>query len=560
MKRSVRWLAAVVGLAAAAALAWWLLGDAVRRQPWQAAAWLPKDAEVQLWTAPLGEVSAGARALAGRVQGLGGVVDAVKLASGVDFADADAVERAGLRADAGVAVTLWQGAAWAAIPVNRQAGVDHLLEQLLRRGYGVSAAKKDSHGAHWAVADRLGNRPDFLRIWDLDGAVLLRLPLEPTPTQTADAALDAFLTAPKLTAADLGDRPGSVHVRWQLAGPGNHAAAVRAAGHTALGPVDLLFGGVVERTQLATLDLGADASGVLALLRLDAGVDKLKDIADYHAGFVTVGSELAVGDLLPDETPLLLRLRVNPALWSLLPAAVQDSVLPSFALQALHPGLSGIDARQMLGDFDGQLAIGLLAVADSVPLDPVLWPRLDWHTALRPFVIASFKSDVAAKGWLDKLRGAVQASAQLGGGDQLVAHRQGQWTGFAASGPGAPWWLLQRGRALAWLAGQGTGDDLRRLAEGKFLTLDKAFALEGEKQLVAGTQHGDGLLVATPRLVRSLRRRGVPEYATGLIGAIASVAVTLELNADALLLKATLRPSDADTEVSPDVHGAGEVQ
>ena len=39
--------------------------------------------------------------------------------------------------------------------------------------------------------------------------------------------------------------------------------------------------------------------------------------------------------------------------------------------------------------------------------------------------------------------------------------------------------------------------------------------------------------------MRSLRRRGVPEYATGLIGAIASVAVTLELNADALLLKAT---------------------
>ncbi|MBI5607269.1 MAG: hypothetical protein HY902_00145 [Deltaproteobacteria bacterium] len=558
MTRTVRWLLGGAGLALLALLAWWLLGDAARRSPWQAAAWLPKDAEVQVWTAPLGEVSSGARALAGRVQGLGGVVDAVKLASGVDFSDAEAVERAGLRADAGVALTLWQGAVWTAMPVTGQAGVDHLLEQLRRRGYGVSAAEGDAHGRHWAVADRLGQRQDFLRVWYVDGAALLRLPLDPTPTQTADAALDAYLAAAKLTPAELGERPGSVHARWLLAGSGGHAAQAKSLGHAALGPVDLIFGGVIERTQTATLDVSADAAGVRATLRLEAGADKLKDMADYHVGFVPAGAELAVGDLLPDETPLLLRLRVNPALWSMLPGPVQNAVLPSTALQALHPALTGVDARQMLGDFDGQLAIGLLAVADSVPLDPAIWPRLDWHTALRPFVIASFKSDTAAKGWLDRLRSAVQASAQQGGGEQVLAHTQGSWGGFAASGPGAPWWLLQRGRALAWLAGQGTGDDLRRLAEGKFPTLDKAAALDSEKQLVAGTQHGDGLLVATPRLVRSLRRRGVPEYATGLIGAIASVAVTVELLNDALVVQAILRPSDGDAEASPDVHGAGE--
>lgn len=548
-RTAARW--GLVGLLLVASLAGglWLWRCGATLAPWQPANFLPKDAKLLAWSEPMGTAADGLVALTRRVQGLAGTLQAVQLAVGVDVADADSVERAGLRRDAGMTVALWRGAVWVAMPVRGRPGVEHWLEQLRRRGYEVSEPTVESGPqalTRWVVTGRGEDRAEKLRIWDADGTALAA---QVVAADAVTPTVAEFMAAPKVSAESLTGRRGVLHALYSVS-PGDPLATRM---HQLLGPGDFLLGAAVDRLQRAELDVAADAGGLRATLKLLTAPGKLKDIADYHAGFVAVGAELAVGDLLPDETPLLLRARVNPALWSALPEAVQALVLPQWALQVVHPSLSGVDARQLLGDIDGQLAVGVLAVADAVPLDPRMWPQLSWRTAIRPFLVLSMKSDVAARTWLERVRTALETSP-----DRPASFQFGAWSGFSVPGPGAPWWLLQRGKSLAFLSGQGTADDLRRLSEGKIASLDKAVGDGIERKLVAGMQRGDGILLTTPRVVRSLRRRGVPDYATGLLGAVEAAALTVELGPNAIEVELAVRPGADDAEASQQVRGNGE--
>lgn len=552
-KRSLAGLLGLAALVAAAAL-WWSR-PASAPAPFLPVAWLPASAELVAWSEPTGDVAARFEQLSQSVAGLRGVWDAVQLATGVDWRSPESVEKAGLRSDAGLAASWWRQAAWIAVPVAQPRGAEHVLELLRRRGYGIGAAEALGSGQLWRIASREG-AADRLQLWQGDAAVVLRLPQDGTPTGDSAKEFVAFLAAPRR--ASLDSRPGVLHLRWNwqadsAGATSGSAAKVQAALHQALGPGDLVVGGMVDRIQGLDADVQLGLQGLSAIVDLRSAAGKLADVAGYHAGFVKDAAALSVSDLLPDETPLLAHLRLNPALWNSLPQLVQDAVLPSHALQALHPSLSGVDARQALQAWDGQIAVALLAVADTVPLDPRAWEKLWWRTALRPVVAVSLQSDVQARELQERLRQAIDTSAE-----RSEAASYGAWTGFAVPGPGAPWLLLRRGRALAMVSGLGSADDLRRVAQGKYASLAKTAVGEQETALVAGKKYWASALVHTPRVVRSLRRRGVPDYATQLLAAVDSVAVSVELTADRLSVQLGMRPSlpEGEAAANAPVHGA----
>ncbi len=544
-RRSWAAMAGLAALATVAALWWWRPAPALA--PFQPAAWLPASAEMVAWCEPAGDVAARFDHLSQSVAGLRGVWDAVQLATGVDWRSAAAVAKAGLRSDAGLAACWWHDAAWVTVPIDGQRGADHVLEQLRRRGYGVGAAEAVAAGQLWRIGAREG-AADRLQLWQGQEAVVLRLPQEGTPTGDSALEFQAFLAAPRR--ASLDERPGVLHLRWNwrpaaAAATSASAAKVQAALHRALGPADLLVGGILDRIEGLDADVELGPQGLGAQVDLRSAPGKLADVAAYHSGFISDAAALSVSELLPDETPLLATLRLNPALWQSLPQLVQDAALPSHALQVLHPSLSGVDARQALGAWDGQVALALLAVADSVPLDPRAWEKLWWRTALRPVVAVSLRSDVQARELQDRLRQAIDTSAE-----RAESASYGDWTGFAVPGPGAPWLLLRRGRALAMVSGLGSADDLRRVGEGKYASLAKTAQGSQETAILAGKKYWAGSLLHTPRVVRSLRRRGVPDYATQLLAAIDSVAVSVELTPDRLSLHLGLRPSAPDGEAA----------
>jgi hypothetical protein len=550
-KRRIGFGMAALLLVAAGVFAWSHWRPSADLPAWQAESWLPAEAELVVWSDPVASVATRFDELAKTVTGLRGIWDAVQLASGVDWRDPQAIERAGLRGDAGLAAFWWRQAAWVVVPIAGARGGEHVLEQLRRRGYGVGKPQALRTGQLWRVAARDG-QADQLLLWQGDQAVVLRLPLDGTPTGDVEAEMLAYLSAKTLPVID--KAAGVLHLRWswQAAGAAQGAKA-QAALHQALGPADLLIGGAIDRLQGLDADVLLGPDGLTAQVQLRAATGKLADIASYHAGFIDDAAALSLGDLLPDETLLLSHLRLNPALWNTLPQSIQDLALPAHALQALHPSLSGVDARQALQAWDGQVAVALLAVADSVPLDPRGWAKLWWRTALRPVVAVSLRSDTQARDLHERIRAAIDTSA-----DRTQAVSFGKWVGYSVPGPDAPWLLLRQGRMIAMASGAGTADDLRRVVEGKYAPLSQAVRGEHEKTLVDGKRYWSGSLIHTPRLVRSLRRRGVPDYATQLIGAVHSVALTLEMSSDCLTLRLAMRPSmDEEADHAAPVQGAG---
>lgn len=531
---------------------WWYQNREPPLPAWQAERYLPQDADVALWTAPLGELADHLGELGQQVPGLSGVFDLLKLNVGADLRDREATLRAGLRRDAGLAVSIWRNGLWLAVPVAGPKGADHALEMLRRRGYGVGAAEPHGQGRSWPIADRQGGQ-GRARAWLLPDSVVVRVALDPTPTGNDLGAVDALVAAPPRQDLKLDGAALRIVSHWGTGTP--QAGLIQGQLHKLLGPADLLIGALADK--VAGIDgratLGKAGVGVKIALQTDAGA--LKEIAAFHQGFVATGGELAVADLLPDETPLLLRVRANPALWTGLPEMIRDQALPQTALGRLHDSLTGVDARQLVAALDGQLAFSLLAIGDQVPLDPNQWPHLWWRTSLRLAVGASFKTDQLAAEWMGKLRSAIDTSA-----DKTQPAEFGAWRGFAVQGPGAPWMVLQKAKHLAMVSGQGAVDDLRRVTEGKYQPLGK-IAREGiDRDLIDGKNAWLGARVATSRLVRSLRRRGVPDYALQLIGAIDAVDARVQLQPDAAIVELDLRAAGVQAGKDTAVSGAGESQ
>lgn len=529
---------------------WWWTGREAPLAPWSPARYLPADADVALWTAPIGEFGARVGDLGDQVPGLRGVFDLLRMYAGVDLRDEEATQRAGLRRDAGTAVCVWRNGLWWAVPVRGAVGASHVTGLLQRRGYGIGPAQTTAHGNSWPVDDRQGGA-GRARVWHLPDAVVLRIALDVTPTGNDPEAIAALLAAPARQDVDLQGAMARAESNWGDKGQG--ANLVRALLHKALGPADLVVGAVADRAvgAGARLELGRDGLNVRVTLRSANG--KLDDIARYHQQFVPKGGELSLADLLPDETPVVAYARLNPGLWTNLPEMLRDQVLPASALRALHESLSGVDARQVLAQLDGQVALAVLAVGDEVPLDPNQWPQLWWRTALRLAVGVSARTDVEAGALLDKLRSAVETSA-----DKPQPASFGTWNGFSVPGPGTPWLVLRNGRQLALVSGPGASDDLRRVAEGRFASLAKVATAPVESELVRGSEVWLSSRLGTARLVRSLRRRGVPDYALQLVGAVETVAARVRLGSSEVKLELALRPSGRKAGAEKAVQGAGD--
>ncbi len=485
---------------------------------------VPVKADAVVWLDRLDLAARGLRRLTDRVEGARGVREALAVLADVDPLDSDAVAKAGLRPDAGAALFRWQDALWLALPVAGDKGAQHVQTVLKRRGYAVAGQNP------WQVMDRQDAHKQVAEMRLKDGILLLQWPIAAKPAAFAD--YDAAAKRATLT----GDK-GEVHAQIQVVADGPELTAI----HGLLGPANLVLGGLLDRIERLDADLQLDVPQPQLHVRLASKPGALADIADYHVRFLpdAPGALLDLGQLLPDETPLLVRARLNPALLGLVPQGLRDAFLPATALGAWHPALNGVDfQRSVLGVWDGQVALVLLGVADDLPLDPGGWAQRSWRKDLRFALAFSARTDTDADTLVQTLRAALETSA-----DKPTIAQFRDWAGFAIAMPDAPWWLLRHGRHLALVSGRGEGEDLARVATGKFPDLHAAATAQVEKSLVDGAGRWAGALVETPRVARALRRRGVPDYAVQLLAAVQSLAVGVSLDADALTLEVQLRPA-----------------
>lgn len=529
-----RWAGLGLLAVAAAVAAVLLLVRPIAKAPFQPGAWVPRDADLVAWIDGLQPLGDGLRSLGSKVGGAQGLPEALALVADVDLLDPQAIERVGLRPDAGLVAFRFRDALWLAVPVAGDRGVAHLLGVLRKRGYTLP----DLPNGPWPVGARGEPGREVARLWRAQGpedggdVLLGRLPLAGQAEPEAEHA--ALKQAPRL--GTLPGGPGVGHLRARLAPDGPELKAA----HAAVGPANLLIGGAIDKIQRLEADLQVAGGAPRLTVHLVSAPGQLDDFAKYHMGFLGQASTLDLGDLLPDETPLLVRARLNPALLGLIPGVLRDRLLPASLLGVLHPALVGVDASQLLvAAWEGQVAAGVLSVADDVPLDPGQWPRLDPRAAVRGFVAVSLQSDLAAQTLVERCRAALETSPERPETVQLRA-----WAGFQVPGPGAPWLLLRKGRQVALVSGTGTREDLQRIAEGKFPDLGQFTRPGLERELVQGDKHWLGLLGSTPRVARSLRRRGVPDYAVQMLASVATVAAGLELLPDRFTLRLELRPAD----------------
>jgi hypothetical protein len=485
---------------------------------------VPQQADAVVWLDRLDAAARGLRRLTDRVAGARGVREAMQMFAEVDLLDRDAVEKAGLRTDAGVVLFRWKGALWLALPVADDKGAAHVQTVLKRRGYTCVGQNP------WQVMDRQDAQKPVAEMRVKENMLLLAWAIAEKPGTFAD--LDA---APKRQVLTGG--AGEVHAQMQVVADGPELTAL----HGVLGPANLVLGGLIDRIERLDADLQLDAPQPALHVRMASKPGALADIADYHMRFLpdAPGALLDLGQLLPDETPLLLRARLNPAILGLVPQALRDALLPTSALGAWHPALNGVDfQRAVLQAWDGQVAAVLLGVADDTPLDPNAWTQRSWRKDLRFALAFSTHTDTEADTLQQAVRAALETSA-----DKPTTAQFRDWSGFAIANPDAPWWLLRHGRHVVLVSGRGEGEDLERIASGKFPDLRAAATAPVEKALLDGAGRWLGALVETPRLARALRRRGVPDYAVKLLAAVQSVAVGVSLDADALSLDVQVRPS-----------------
>ncbi len=505
---------------------------------------VPEDADALLWLDSLAPLAQSLAQLAARVPGTAGILDAGKLVLGVDLRDADAVARAGLRNDAGICVFRWHGALWLILPITSPEGGAHLSRLLQGRGYRVGpglGAFEDLQN-HWDIFDRQQDKVAIAHLFQSGAAAILRWQIAPRPADHASAEYTAWRKAAHMKEKALHGAQGQMHLRmaWQKEGP------EIAALHTALGIGNLVFSGALDKIVRMEADFDMAAGKPTLRIELACQPGDLAEIAKFHQNFVvsTGPGLLDLGALLPDETPLFWRGRLNPAILNMLPSTLRDRFLPAALLSFWHPSLQGVDARSDLIAFlDGQVAAGLLGVADDFPLDPYLWTPATLRKGLRAFVAVSLQTDTQAAHFMDRVRSAIDTSSEKAVSVQML-----EFSGFSVADPQGPWLMLRKDAQVVLVSGIGAQDDLQHIADGKFPSLQAAVRGELEKSAVHGAQLWTALLTSTPRIARSLRRRGVPDYVVQMLASVAAVATTVQWTQDGLQIRLALRPSELDAD------------
>jgi hypothetical protein len=519
-----RLVGGTLALAVAAIVAWLCWPSRLPSFDWRLQ--VPADADAWLWLDQPDEARRGLTALTRSVPGLRGLPEALQLWTGVDLLDADAVAEAGLRDDVGPVGFAWRGSTWLVVPVRNGDGERHLQDLAAARGWRLTAT-----GPHTARLQTAA-QADAGECWlTPDQRWVLRLG---QPLADAERAWQQ--------AAKLGDqrstevRPGALHLHLGIATEQREQLRKR------LGPAAGLVGGVLDRLRTAELDLAFAGASPTLRVRLAGEPGQLADVAHYYQDFVPEGGGLLeLGDVLPDETGLLVRGRLNPLMLQLALNLVGGPGALTTGLTNWHPALAGIDpARQVLAPWDGQWGVALLSVGDGLPLDPATWTPATIRSQFRLVLAGHFKTDQAAAELVARVRSAVDTAGQATASTQV-----GPWSGWTLAEPNAPWSLLQQARRVMLVSGPGAIEDLQRVASGKFASLKTTSRGDPERELVAGRRQWWGVLATTPRLVRALRRRGVPDYAVDLLAAVGQLAVVARWSADALEFTTHLQPTGA---------------
>lgn len=302
-------MALVLAVAAGAGL---VLFQPPTQQPFALENAVPQDADALLWLDSIAPLAQSLAQLAARVPGTTGILDAGKMVFGVDLRDPDAVDHAGLRHDAGVCAFRWHDALWLVLSISAPKGANHVATLLSGRGYRVGAALasfEDVH-AHWEIFDRTDDKNAIGHLFESESAAILRWQITAKPTSDAVAAYTALHKAAPMKDKSLHVATGQIHLRMTLAKDGPEIAAL----HSALGMGNLVFSGAVDKFVRAEADFDMAAGQPTLRLLLASQPGDLGEIAKFHQNFVVNDGLglLDLGALLPDETPLFWRVRLNP--------------------------------------------------------------------------------------------------------------------------------------------------------------------------------------------------------------------------------------------------------
>ena len=560
-----RLLAAGLVLGLAGLVALWATGrlGGLTREPLPTprapASLVPADASAAVWLPRTAEVLELARDLSVRLEGSEGIGPLVAELLGVDAPTDDALIAAGLVPAAPVVLVRWRGAVWGAVQIAGDRGLLHLLELLGRRGLVVHTA--DGAPATVAavgqgpvtIAQQAAPDEPIATLWrEVDLLVVRFAPLAPLdrwlpaggarpekavdPPPAADAA--AFLSAPRADAAQLA-LPGAQE-QTALLGvwlPLGDDHPLRTALRDNLGYAKVLFGGALDRLRSVRAALRAD-NGRLALdLRLGSEAGRFADIASYHQGFAPpTAAPLDVAAILPDETALAAQWRLNPRLVDLLPSSALKLALALRPLAPLHASLGGLALDELLLEpFAGRLGVGLLGLDDRAPLNPQLWKLRAWRGYVGVYVAVALRDVAAAQALTGAFRGALAEA-----GVTLRDVRLGEWRGWAVDDE-VPWMLLSNGAQVVWCSGRDEEKRLRWVADGRFPSLQTALADPIAQRALGGGPGWGGVTMTTPRFVRALRRRGVPDHFVGILGGLPWAALHTSLGPDGLDLSLVLR-------------------
>ena len=534
--RRTVWAVAVIAIAVAIAATLALRGREIGPQAeFDPAVHVPSDALAVAWTGPLGRLADGLSALAGAVRGAEGLVDAARMLLDVRSVDSDGLDAAGLSSGRGAVGFVWQGASWLVLPVGSSAGAEHVLGLLRRRGHPVVVVSTDgAGGGSWAIRDRADRHVLGHARWR-DGVLLVRaaapLPMGATLTDADPAALSAWAAAPKLPSGGLEDPGSGVAARWNI-GPDD---PVRRQLRRSLGPAALLFGRYVGSFTRAEAKLRLDAAGVSLRARLYGPEQQAAEIKRYHHDFIESDAALMpLGEVLPDETTALARLRLNPKLVAM--ASTFLAMAGGIDLGAVDRSLRTLDAKPLLLDtFDGQLALALLGVSDEATVDPSQWRGYRWREHAGLAIGVTLRTDQDAIALLDRVRGRLDQEKA-----RFSPLSLGKWQGIARRKGVVAWGLARQRRHVLFILGNGEIERLERVAAGKFPSLGAVAATELQRAAMDGKPHWLAVIATTGRTVRSARRRGVPDAITAMIGSVKLVAAGVQLHADGATLDVEL--------------------
>jgi len=533
---------------------------AKQNEPAAAQRIVPSDAELAVLFPTFEGLRQGLLAFSEGLEGADGLTEAVKALAGIDLKQPDALSRVGLEPTGDASAFYFASAFWLVLSSrDPQAATTHVRGLLEARGYtgfepaaglpDVLVVRDRASPDRPAAFLAFNNELVFLIFPAAPRDLKAGVPSDPAIASTLFAALhgatERLVDSPRLAAARkrldaTGSDPDTLLVARFPDGAERDKAIDKVL--EALGPNGLLAGAFLRGLDqfVASFHVDRDTCSVrLGLLMKAPEANKglpppTRDLAQRWVTFQ--GGALPLGDVLPDDVAALVRLRVNPSVVGTVPQALFDQVVPKGVLGSVHPSLAEVDPRaDLLAHLAGDVAVGLLGLDPKAALNPVAWgqgPRA-LAEALHGFVAFDVQDPAPLLARIGALKPAASAA-----GAQVADIAIGKWRGSEWRFGSTVLLVLSEGKRFVVVNGEGERERLERVARGELPSLGAASKRSLEACVASGEPHLLSALATTGRVVRELRRRGIPDYFTGMLGGIRSIAATLDLDAESLLLRA----------------------